>query len=110
LRRYRVAARLSQEELAERAGLSGHGICDLERRARTRPYPATIQRLAKALSLNEHDRAAPCRASRTGPDPEHETAVARSGSIGVLPLQLTSFIGREHHVPEVRSLVEEGGC
>jgi transcriptional regulator with XRE-family HTH domain len=34
LRRYRTSAGLTQEELAERAGLSRRGIADLERGAR----------------------------------------------------------------------------
>jgi DNA-binding XRE family transcriptional regulator len=36
LQRYRLAAGLSQDELAERAGLSARGISDLERGARVR--------------------------------------------------------------------------
>src|SRR5260370_20783203 len=55
LRRYRVAAGLSQEELAEMAKLSAPGISDLERGARTKPYPATVQRLSKALWLTDAD-------------------------------------------------------
>src|SRR5919206_2140351 len=51
LRRYRVAARLTQEELAERAGLSVRGLSDLERGARTRPRPHTVRQLATALAL-----------------------------------------------------------
>jgi len=39
LRRYRVAAELSQEELAERAALSQRGISDLERGKRQLPLP-----------------------------------------------------------------------
>src|SRR5690349_3504413 len=49
--RFRLAAGLSQEGLADRAGLSAHGISDLERGARTRPYAGTLQRLAEALEL-----------------------------------------------------------
>jgi transcriptional regulator with XRE-family HTH domain len=55
LLRYRLAAGLSQEELAEKAGLSRRGISDLERRA---PYPATFRRLTEALGLDSADRAA----------------------------------------------------
>ena len=46
LRRYRIAAGLSQEELAERAGLSRRGISDLERGQRRRPHLATNRRIA----------------------------------------------------------------
>src|SRR5579871_6726304 len=58
LRRHRVAAGLSQRELAERAGLSRRGLSDLERGVRRSPYPATVRRLAAALGLDEDARAA----------------------------------------------------
>lgn len=57
LRRYRAAAGLTQEELAERTGLSVRGISDLERGTRTQPRLATIHRLAGALQLSGDDRA-----------------------------------------------------
>src|SRR5919199_656359 len=57
LQQYRAAAGLSQEELAERAGLSRRGISDLERGQRRAPHPATIRRLADALNLGEPERA-----------------------------------------------------
>ena len=57
LRALREAAGLSQEELAERAGLSPHAISALERGTRTRPYPHTLRALAQALDLDEADRA-----------------------------------------------------
>ena len=58
LQEYRATAGLSQEELAERAGLSRRGISDLERGERRVPHPATVRRLAKALSLDHVRRAA----------------------------------------------------
>jgi hypothetical protein len=48
LRRYHLPVSLSQENLAERAGLSAHGISDLERGARNRLYRDTVQGLASA--------------------------------------------------------------
>src|SRR3712207_6139239 len=56
LRRLREAAGLTQEELAERAGLTAKGISDLERGRRRRPYPHTTRCLADALGLSEHER------------------------------------------------------
>ena len=58
LKRHRLTAGLSQEELAERAGLSPRGVSDLERGARTNPRPGTVRLLAEALQLAEADRAA----------------------------------------------------
>lgn len=58
LRHWRKAAGLTQEELAERAGLSARGINDLERGARRMPRKDTVTLLADALGLAGDDRAA----------------------------------------------------
>jgi branched-chain amino acid transport system substrate-binding protein len=58
LRRYRQAAGLTQEELAERARLSVQAIGALERGDRRAPRKETIELLAEALSLTEPERAA----------------------------------------------------
>src|SRR5690242_70369 len=52
LKRHRIAAGLSQEALAERAGLSGQAISTLERGVKQRPYRETVRRLASALGLS----------------------------------------------------------
>src|SRR3989442_10389201 len=52
LRRHREWAGLSQEQLAERAGLSVKAIGALERGERRRPYPHTLDLLAAALGLD----------------------------------------------------------
>jgi transcriptional regulator with XRE-family HTH domain len=57
LKRYRVAAGLTQKELAERACLSVRGISNLERGVRRLPQHATIELLAAALHLTGPDRA-----------------------------------------------------
>lgn len=57
LRRYRLAAGLTQEELAARSGLSPRGIADLERGVRTQPRKETVQLLAEALLLPAPERA-----------------------------------------------------
>ncbi len=69
LRRHRLAAGLSQEALAERAGLSVRGLSDLERGARTTPRAETIGLLAEALGLSAADRAAFADAARRVPPP-----------------------------------------
>ncbi len=93
LRRFRERAGLTQEELAERAGLTAHGISALERGVRRRPYPHTIRMLAEALGLSDDDRASLFAAARrrtaaaTIPPPRQE--------LGQLPAPLTALIGRE---------------
>ncbi len=56
LRFFRTAAELTQEELAERSGVSVRAISDLERGAKTRPQRATVELLASGLGLSELDR------------------------------------------------------
>ena len=57
LRASRLAAGLSQEELAGRSGVSVRAISDLER-GRTRwPHPESVGRLAEALGLGDAQRA-----------------------------------------------------
>ena len=53
----RRSAGLSQEQLAERSGLSTRAVRNLER-GRTRwPYPDSVRRLADALGLSGETRA-----------------------------------------------------
>ena len=56
LRSHRLAAGLTQDQLAERAELSLRAIQNLERGDR-RPYPDTARRLTAALQLTGEERA-----------------------------------------------------
>jgi transcriptional regulator with XRE-family HTH domain len=53
LRALRLAARLSQLQLAEASGITNDSICRLEL-GRRAPQAATIARLARALDLDPH--------------------------------------------------------
>jgi tetratricopeptide (TPR) repeat protein/transcriptional regulator with XRE-family HTH domain len=53
LRRGRKAAGLTQEELAERSGLSVRTIAELERGRTRKPYPRSVRQLTDALGLSE---------------------------------------------------------
>ncbi|MCA1646397.1 MAG: helix-turn-helix domain-containing protein [Chloroflexi bacterium] len=57
MRRCRVAAGLTQEALAHKAGLSARGLSDLERGLRHSPHPDTVRRLADALGLQREEQA-----------------------------------------------------
>ena len=104
LRRYRETAGLSQEELAERAGLTAKGIGALERGERKHPYPQTVRALAEALGLPEADRSAliaavPTRAGSNRGDPT-KTA---SPTVGlVLPWEPTPLLGRVDELRIIR--------
>src|SRR5215218_1009595 len=80
LRRHRLTAGLSQEALAERAGLSVRGLSDLERGARHAPYPATVARLADALSLEAYARAALVALARRAETPAPSLVPAPPGA------------------------------
>ena len=98
LREHRNAAGLTQEDLAERAGLSVDTISLLERGEHRRPHRYTRQSLADALGLSQLERI------------RFETAVrlaairtaAHVAQPAELLSQLAPFIGREQEVEEVR--------
>jgi predicted ATPase/DNA-binding XRE family transcriptional regulator len=90
LRQFRLAAALSQEELAERGGLSARAISDLERGVRREPRPETLRLLADALNLSGPDRDRLIAAAHGGPEPPAPSA--RPASLPHLP---TTLIGRD---------------
>ena len=100
LQQHRQAAALSQEELAERAGLSARGISDLERGVRRSPYPVTVRALAKALDLDATAEARLLAAVR----PRSGVPEARR-STSSLPIAVNSFVGRERELTEIRRLL-----
>ena len=105
LRRFREAAGLSQERLAERAGLSPRGISDLERGARTMPRLETVRLLADGLDLDDADRAAFLAARGALPEP---SASGSDGPWTALPRTVTSFIGRTAEIETIAQLLEAG--
>jgi predicted ATPase/DNA-binding XRE family transcriptional regulator len=103
LRRLRDAAGLTQEELAERAGLTAKGISDLERGRRRHPYPHTVRSLADALGLSEDERGSLFAAvpKRGDADPAAPSAVPEP----TLPSPPTQLVGRERELAAVRDLL-----
>jgi predicted ATPase/DNA-binding CsgD family transcriptional regulator/transcriptional regulator with XRE-family HTH domain len=110
LRRHRLLAGLSQEELAERARVSLSAVGALERGINRRPYPRTAALLADALDLTADGRAELVRAARSDdgatqlvpsgtqrPEPS-ATAPVKSN----LSVPATSLVGRERDVAAVR--------
>ena len=65
LRHYRQRAALTQEALAEQAGLTPNAISALERGERRHPYPTTVHALATALQLEAQQRDLLLRLAQT---------------------------------------------
>jgi predicted ATPase/transcriptional regulator with XRE-family HTH domain len=112
LRRYRRAAALSQEALAERARISTEGVSALERGYRRSPQRETLALLAEALALDGEQRrdfeAAAKRAGlarRGGASGAAGPWIESGGS--ALPFALTSFVGRETELEEIATLVRQ---
>ena len=122
LRRYRTSAGLTQEQLAERAGLSRRGIADLERGARSAPYAHTLDQLRSALGLADADDALLLSAARRARSaPQDVSAAGRQGidTAGPtiprgldaerprhnLPVHPTSFVGRNRERSHLATLL-----
>lgn len=108
LRQYRLTAGLTQDGLADRAGLSRRGLSDLERGLRARPYVNTIERLARAMSLTDMQLAellAAAGRQRHGFSKQPLAPFAHRLPMHNLPLQLTSFIGRKRELIEVERML-----
>lgn len=127
LRQHRIETRLTQAALAELAGVSVRAVQYLEGRA-GQPYPETARRLADALALSSEQRelfvaaAAPAPRQRAVPAPTQERR-AKNGqpatvaslpppdtsaiamNYGSLPVQLTSFVGRDDDLASARTLL-----
>src|SRR5215475_9430011 len=115
LRNYRRAAGMTQEELAERAGISPRSISGLERGEGATPRRDTVAQLVHALGLAGTDlaefQALVVRRRPMGPRlvlsqataaAERATAVSqRNLSQHNLPRSLNSFVGREQEMREL---------
>jgi predicted ATPase/transcriptional regulator with XRE-family HTH domain len=126
LRRCRLAAGLTQEELAERAGLSVRGISDLERGVKQRPRRDTVSLLADALGLTSLQRSLLDDAARGYFDPVSNVSATIDPGPGTagsfpklppsslwtearrtnLPAELTSFVGRDAEVSDLCQLLQ----
>jgi predicted ATPase/transcriptional regulator with XRE-family HTH domain len=110
LHHHRLAAGLTQEELAARAKLSVDAISTLERGARHRPRKDTVALLVEALGLSDEERAAFAAAARTGPSQPADFQPLRTLDPHPhysrnLPLQPTPLLGRERELADLCALL-----
>lgn len=107
LRRAREAAGLTQQELAERAGLTVNAISQLERGLRRSPYPHTVRSLADALALADDARQAliasvPSRSGQVSREPPTPTAPV------ALPTLPPNVVGRAPDTDAVLTALDRG--
>ena len=115
LRQLRAGARLTQEELAEAAGISTRAVSDLERGVNRTAHKDTAQLLAAALGLDGPAGELFVAAAR-GRAPAEEVLTAQQGGVRgtlaaaatrALPRDTASFTGRAAEL--ARLLGEIGG-
>jgi len=116
LKRLRLAAGLTQEALAEWAGLSVKALSELERDPARTPRLESVTLRAEALGLAAEERALLLATARPQVAPPAALAqaapAAPGGSTRVLrplPRPLTPLIGRERDVAAVADLLWCGG-
>ena len=101
LREHRREAALTQEELAERAGISARAVSDIERGLRTTIYRDTANRLATALGLDSSRHKSFVAASR-------RTAASRDPIPPLPSLPPTQLRGRTGHLDTLIELLAPG--
>jgi tetratricopeptide (TPR) repeat protein len=112
LRRLRERAALTQEQLAERAGLSPRAISALERGERQHPYPHTIQALATALDLSVEERTLLAavvtpRGRQLALQEPKARAQPPEPQAGIPPEPIARFVGRETELEQLHEQLQQ---
>jgi predicted ATPase/DNA-binding XRE family transcriptional regulator len=112
LRSARTVAGLTQEELAERAGISVRTISDVERGLRKSVYRHTAAALALALGLDDVRRdefeGAARGGARRGPRRSSAVTLPAEPSAGRIPIPQTRLVGRDRELDLVsRALADD---
>src|SRR6266571_8636802 len=103
LKRLRLAAGMTQEELAERAGISARTVSDVERGLRTLVHHDTARRLTSALGLGDEQRLGFQVLARGGPHGRPPIPTP-SG----LPTPLTPCLGRFKELEAIKGALLGG--
>lgn len=104
VRAYRQRLGLSQERLAERAGVSVRGLRKIETGLIDRPRPDTVKRLAEVFGLDGADRHRFCQSALSGGADQGPAAVPAQ-----LPADVAGFAGRAEYLDRLTTLLKDRG-
>ena len=104
LRRYRIAAGLTQAGLAERSGLSTRAVSDLERGGARVPRLATVGLLATGMKLTAEERSTLLAAAHSTATPVVAVPTWRPPR-PTLPVPPNTLIGRQRELAAAGTLV-----
>ena len=112
LRGLRESRSLTQEELAERSGVTAKAIGALERGERRRPYPHTVRSLADGLGLDDGERAGllsavPRRSPTSSSMQVDGSSPLAERPASVVPSPTGRTIGRSEELRRLLDLVAE---
>jgi tetratricopeptide (TPR) repeat protein/transcriptional regulator with XRE-family HTH domain len=119
LRRHRLAAGLTQEELGEWSGLTARAIANMECGRTARPHRRSVRALAEALALPDAERTLLERASRpvtlaasTALSPQDRRGTAGQGRAvpRQLPPAVGGFTGRVAELAALTGLLDQAGA
>src|SRR5580698_9404672 len=109
LRGLRTGAGLTQEELAEAAGLNSRTVSDLERGLVTTPHKDTVRLLADALQLGGSARVEFEAAARGHVVPGRARGRGVAAATRTLPRDVASFTGRQYELAELADAAAGAG-
>jgi len=112
IRRRRVSARLTQEDLAEKAGISVRTISDIERGLRRFVYRDTAERLAEALQVDDAEKEDFVSVARGRAETYESRLHPRQSGLppgrNRVPVPPTPLIGREREMELLLGTFREG--
>jgi len=110
LRHARRAAGLTQEQLAERAGLSARVISDIERGVIRTPRTDTLELLTVALGLSDAEQAhwerTRRRLTKRAPRNANSLVHLLPDDLSNLPKPLTPLVGRQNEIHQATGLLQ----
>jgi tetratricopeptide (TPR) repeat protein/transcriptional regulator with XRE-family HTH domain len=105
VRRHRRRLGLSQQELADKSGVTIRGLRKIESGQTAAPRPVTVRLLADAFGLTSRDRDQFCAAAHP---PTADRAERDAMAPAQLPANVAGFVGRTESLRQLNLLLDRG--